>query len=375
MTTLLVTNDFPPTVGGIQSYLRDYVDELVKREGPESIIVLASVQEADAAREWDAEQSFAVIRWPRNIMLPTPGLAREMARIIRTHSIDTVWFGAAAPLAILGAQAKRAGAKRVVATTHGHEVGWAMIPVARQVLRRIGRSADVVTYISRFTIERLQAVFGDDVDYVALPSGVDTDFFAPASAHKRDETRRWLGVGDAPLVVCSSRLVPRKGQDVLIRALPEIRRYAPNARLVIVGEGPYEQRLRKLAASSLGVEFTGRVSRERLRDIVAAADVFAMPARTRWGGLDVEGLGIVYLEAQACGVAVVAGDSGGAPETVVPESGVVVNGRDVNEVARSIGQLLCDDHRTAMGTAGRKHVQREFSWGTLGERLRDVLAG
>ena len=174
---------------------------------------------------------------------------------------------------------------------------------------------------------------------------------------------------------CSSRLVPRKGQDVLIRALPEIRRYAPNARLVIVGEGPYEQRLRKLAASSPGVEFTGRVSRERLRDIVAAADVFAMPARTRWGGLDVEGLGIVYLEAQACGVAVVAGDSGGAPETVVPESGVVVSGRDVNEVARSIGQLLCGDHRTAMGTAGRKHVQREFSWGTLGERLRDVLAG
>ena len=113
MTTLLVTNDFPPTVGGIQSYLRDYVDELVKREGPESIVVLASVQEADAAREWDVEQSFAVIRWPRNIMLPTPGLAREMARIIRTHSIDTVWFGAAAPLAILGAQAKRAGAKRL----------------------------------------------------------------------------------------------------------------------------------------------------------------------------------------------------------------------------------------------------------------------
>ena len=371
MTTLLVTNDFPPTVGGIQSYLRDFVDEIVRRGGAGSIVVLASVQNAEVVRAWDAAQPYEVIRYPRKVMLPTPALKREMVRIIKERGIDTVWFGAAAPLAVMGKAAKQAGARRVVATTHGHEVGWAKLPVARRVLRQIGRHADVVTYISRYTIDRLRPVIGDGLEYVNLPSGVDTDFFAPATAAGRAATRKWLGVGDAPLVVCSSRLVARKGQDVLIGALPGIRRYASGAHLVIVGEGPYEARLRRLAAAVPGVAFTGRVPRETLRDIVAAADVFAMPARTRLGGLDVEGLGIVYLEAQACGVPVVAGQSGGAPETVTDGTGVVVDGRDTAAVASAIVRLLDDD----ISHAGRAHVQHEFSWDVLGDRLYGALTG
>lgn len=368
MTTLLVTNDFPPTVGGIQSYLRDFVDEVVLRGGADSIVVLASVQDTAAARMWDAAQPYEVIRYPRTVMLPTPALKREMARIIKQRDVDTVWFGAAAPLAVLGKAAKQAGASRVVATTHGHEVGWAMVPGARKVLRAIGRYSDVVTYISRFTVERLKPVFGDAPEYLHLPSGVDTDFFTPATRSERTATRERLGVGDAPLVVCSSRLVARKGQDALIGALPGIRRYAPGAHLVIVGEGPYEGRLKRLAAAVPGVVFTGRVAREELRDIVAAADVFAMPARTRFGGLDVEGLGIVYLEAQACGVPVVAGESGGAPETVAPGAGIVVDGRNVDAVASAIVRLLDDDTST-----GRAHVQQAFSWQVLGDRLYDEL--
>ena len=365
--TLLVTNDFPPTVGGIQSYLRDFAAELASRVGPKNLVVFASTQDTVAARAWDASVPYMVVRWPRRVMLPTPATAREMQRLIRAHGIETVWFGAAAPLALMGAAAKRAGATNVIATTHGHEVGWGMLPVARQALTAIGRSADTVTYISDYTRQRLTA-FGTRPRFVALPSGVDTEFFRPATSSQRAATREHLGVGDAPLVVCSSRLVARKGQDVLIRAWPEVRRQAKGARLVIVGSGPYEKKLRAMAGE--GVVFTGAVPGERLRDIVAAADVFAMPARTRLGGLDVEGLGIVYLEAQACGVPVVAGDSGGAPETVTAETGVVVNGRDTGAVARAISQLLLDDHRrTLMGRAGRTHVSEHFSWDVLGARL------
>lgn len=365
--TLLVTNDFPPTVGGIQSYLRDFAAELANRLGPDNLVVFASTQDADAAREWDATAPYTVVRWPRRVMLPTPATSREMQRLIREHGIGTVWFGAAAPLALMGAAAKRAGAAYVIATTHGHEVGWGMLPVARQVLTAIGRSADTVTYISEYTRQRLTAL-GTRPRFVALPSGVDTEFFRPATASQRAAAREFLGVGGAPLVVCSSRLVARKGQDVLIRGWPEVRRQAKGARLVIVGSGPYERKLKAMVGE--GVVFTGAVPGERLRDIVAAADVFAMPARTRLGGLDVEGLGIVYLEAQACGVPVVAGDSGGAPETVTAETGVVVDGRDTDAVAKAIAQLLLDDQRrTLMGRAGRAHVTEHFSWDVLGARL------
>lgn len=375
MRVLLVTNDFPPTVGGIQSYLRDFVDEFVARAGADQLVVFASTQDADAARRWDAETAYSVIRRPGRVMLPTPGTVREMQRIIRSEGIDTVWFGAAAPLAVMGAAAKKAGARRIVASTHGHEVGWSMLPGARQVLGRIGRAADTVTYISEYTLDRFHAAFGAGVNFAALPSGVDTRFFRPASPAERAATRASLGVGEEPLVVCASRLVRRKGQDTLIDALPAIHREFPTAHLVIVGTGPLDARLRAKAAG-LGdsVQFAGRVPRERLRDIVAAADVFAMPARTRGGGLDVEGLGIVYLEAQACGVPVVAGDSGGAPETVTAETGVVVNGRDTEEVAAAIGEMLRDPcRRTEMGERGRAHVESEFSWRVLGDRLYELL--
>lgn len=366
--TLLVTNDFPPTVGGIQSYLRDFAAELVRREGANALVVFASTQDAAAADAWDLSVPYTVVRWPHRVMLPTPSTVRELQRLVRVHGIDTVWFGAAAPLALMGRAAKRAGARRVIATTHGHEAGWAMLPLGRRILGAIGRSADTVTYISDYTLDRLRPAFGTHPQFVALPSGVDTEFYRPVAASERAAIRASLGVGSAPLVVCSSRLVARKGQDVLIRALPEVRRQAPGARLVIVGSGPYERRLKAMAGE--GVVFTGAVPRERLRDIVAAADVFAMPARTRLGGLDVEGLGIVYLEAQACGVPVIAGRSGGAPETVTAETGIVVDGRRADAAAEAISQLLIDDQRrTRLGSAGRAHVAEHFSWDVLGARL------
>ncbi|SDR86609.1 glycosyltransferase family 4 protein [Corynebacterium timonense] len=381
MPTLLVTNDFPPTVGGIQSYVRDYVAELVDRTGPDELVVFASTQDADAARAWDASCDYEVIRWPGTVMVPTPGVRAQMQRIIRERGINTVWFGAAAPLALLGPAAREAGASRVVATTHGHEVGWSMVPGARSALRRIGNTSDVVTYISRYTLSRFGRAIGPHPRFVALPSAVDTRFFRPLPAERVAAVRAELGVGEAPLVVCASRLVARKGQDQLIRALPGIRTRIDATRLVIVGSGPYERRLRRLAerlnpADRAALTFTGAVGSEKLRDIIASADVFAMPARTRGWGLDTEGLGIVYLEAQACGVPVVGGTSGGAPEAVGPDSGVVVDGRDTQALVREVAALLGDDARRAeMGEAGPGFVEKHFGRRELGDRLVRALHG
>lgn len=351
---LLVTNDFPPTVGGIQSYLRDFVDQL----DPKDVVVFASTQADPTAH--DEALPYTVVRWPHRVMLPTPATSKRMMELIQQHGIEVVWFGAAAPLGLMAAAARRAGARRVVASTHGHEVGWSMLPGARQCLRRIGNTVDVVTYISQYTLSRFRGAFGEHPEFVWLPSGVDTQVFSPLE-HPEGKT-----------IVCISRLVPRKGQDSLIAAMPQVLQRHPQARLVLVGSGPYERALRRRAGDN--VEFRGRVSAEQMRDELRKADIFAMPARTRGGGLDVEGLGIVYLEAQACGVPVVAGDSGGAPETVTSESAVVVNGRDVAAVAAVLVRLLDDAAlRRHMGQAGRRHVVNNWTWSIMGARLRDVL--
>lgn len=367
--TLLVTNDFPPTLGGIQSYLRDFAATL----DPADFVVFASTQDAEAAREYDAQLPYEVVRWPRRVMLPTPATTRAMADLVADRGVDTVWFGAAAPLALMSPAARKAGARRVIATTHGHEVGWSMLPGARQLLRRIGDSADTVTYISDYTLGRLRPAFGPRPDYVHLPSAVDTETFRPAGPAARARTRERHRLGEDPVIVCISRLVPRKGQDQLIRALPRLWERHPGTRLVLVGGGGYERRLRALAGD--GVLFTGPLPHTEMIDLLAAADVFAMPARTRGGGLDVEGLGIVYLEAQACAVPVVAGDSGGAPETVTGETGIVVDGRDLPGLIEALDRLLSDDAlRARMGAAGRAHVERNWTWEVMGARLRSLTS-
>ncbi|QMV84997.1 glycosyltransferase family 4 protein [Corynebacterium hindlerae] len=359
---LVVTNDFPPTVGGIQSYVRDFLATLP----PEEVVVFASTQDSPAAAAWDRQAPYRVIRWPHRIMLPTPGVAAEMRRLIRHEQIEVVWFAAAAPLAVLASAAKRAGATRVVASTHGHEVGWSMLPGARQVLRLIGSQCDAVTYISKYTLRRFRRAFGRHTNFVYLPSGVDAAAFrrpVPATLDPAELT-----------VTCISRLVPRKGQDSLLAVWSQLQAKHPTARLVIVGEGPYESKLQKQAEGLNNVCFTGRVSdAERLRWL-HASDIFAMPARTRGGGLDVEGLGIVYLEAQAAGIPVIAGDSGGAPETVTAESGIVVPGRDRQALENALDALLSDVQlRTRMGAAGRAHVLQHWTWEHKGADFAQVL--
>ncbi|OZE39244.1 alpha-(1-2)-phosphatidylinositol mannosyltransferase [Rhodococcus sp. 05-2254-5] len=371
--TLLVTNDFPPRPGGIQSYLHSFASQLPADE----LVVYAPRWRGDSHVKFDAKQPFEVIRHPTTLMLPTPLVARRAARIVKTRGCDSVWFGAAAPLAVMSSHLRKAGADRIVASTHGHEVGWSMVPGGRATLRTIGENTDVVTYVSKYTRSRFSSAFGASAALEHLPPGVDTERFVPDDA-ARTELRARYGLGDRPTVLCLSRLVPRKGQDFLIRALPEIRRAVDGAVLVIVGGGPYENTLRELVRST-GMEhhvvFTGTVPSAELAAHHTIADVFAMPSRTRGAGLDVEGLGIVYLEASACGVPVVAGMSGGAPEAVQHnKTGLVVDGTSVSSIADAIVTILSDRTlATQMGNAGRAWVDAEWRWDVLTEKLRSLI--
>ncbi|WP_067830108.1 glycosyltransferase family 4 protein [Nocardia inohanensis] len=371
--TLLVTNDFPPRPGGIQSY----VHSLAMQLPPDELVVYAPRWKGDSHWKFDADQPFQVVRHPTTLMLPTPLVARKARKLMRDEGCDRVWFGAAAPLALMSPYLRKYGAERIVAATHGHEVGWSMIPGARQALRVIGDHTDVVTYVSKYTRRRFSPAFGAQAALEYLPPAVDSEVFKPDPA-ARAELRQRYGLGDRPTILCLSRLMPRKGQDMLIMAMLDVRRRIDGAVLVIAGGGPYEQKLRGLA-EALGLQddvvFAGRVASKELAAHYTIADVFAMPSRTRGFGLDVEGLGIVYLEASAAGVPVVAGNSGGAPETVREgETGLVVNGRSTDSITEAIVQILSDrDAAARMGSAGRAWVQQQWRWDLMGERLRELL--
>lgn len=374
-TTLLVTNDFPPVVGGIQSYLEDYT----RRLPAEDLIVLCSTppEGPEAAAAYDATVAFEVVRMPTHVLLPTPDVRSRMQSIIRERGVETVWFGAAAPLGLLGRAARAAGASRVIATTHGHEVGWSMIPGARQLLERIFSGADVITYISEYTLGRLRPFMPAEARTLRLPSGIDVDRFHP-DADARARLRERYGLADAPTVVCVSRLVRRKGQDSLIEAWPRVVEQVPDARLVVVGWGPYAKRLAQLKRRSPvrdHIILTGKVPYEELPRHVAMSDLFAMPCRTRGGGLDVEGLGIVFLEASAAGLPVIAGTSGGAPETVTEGvTGLVVDGRDEDALVAALVRLLTSpEERARMGAAGRELMESEWTWPRLVESLVETI--
>ena len=371
---LIVTNDFPPRPGGIQSF----VHALAVRLPAGSVTVYAPAWEG--AAEFDAAQLFPVERHPTSLMLPVPSVAHRAARLLGRDARDTVLFGAAAPLGLLAPSLRRAGARRLVAITHGHEAGWAVLPGARGLLRRIGDSVDAVTYLGEYTRARLARALSPvaAARMTRLAPGVDSGAFHPGAGGAAVRDR--LGLAGRPVVVCVSRLVPRKGQDTLIRAWPQVRAAVPDAALLLVGGGPYAGQLRRLV-SGLGVAgsviFTGAVPWPELPSYYDAGDVFAMPCRTRRRGLDVEGLGIVYLEASATGLPVIGGDSGNAPDAIRDgETGYVVPGRSPAAVAGRLVHLLTDRAGArAMGEKGMAWVDQEWRWDLVARRLQDILAG
>ncbi len=370
--TLVVTNDFPPRHGGIETF----VEALCRGLDPARVVVYTSTK--PGWQEYDRTLPFPVVRDRAGVLLPTPRVARRAERLFRAYGCDSVLYGASAPLGLLGSRLRRAGAQRQVAITHGHEVWWAKAPVVRQALRRIGDGTDVMTYVSEWCRERIApALSPSAADRMQrLSPGVDVERFRPGVGEVLVRDRHGIAA-DAPLVVCVGRLVPRKGQDTLIRAMPQVLADQPDARLLLVGKGPYGDNLQRLAKST-GVQdsvvFTGAVPGDDLPAYYGAGDVFAMPCRARRGGLEVEAWGIVFLEAQACGVPVVVGDSGGAPESVRDgETGVIVDPEDPAATATALVEMLSDDaHRKSMGVAAREWAER-WTWASVVGRTGELL--
>ena len=373
--TLFITNDFGPRAGGIETFIIG----LIQRLPHASTIVYTSSQgdtrEYDAA--WLAEYGVQVIRDRAKILLPTPRVIRAVTKLIKLEGIETVAFGAAAPLAIMSSALRRAGVRRIVALTHGHEVWWSKVFPFTVAMRRIGTSTDALTYLGEFTRKAISAALtakaGDAM--VKIAPGIDTDHFAPVDATILRES---LGLTGKRVIVSVGRLVHRKGQDYLIEAMSAIVQEIPQAHLVLVGEGPYREHLVKLVQKySLDgyVTFIGRIQYAELPKYICLGDAFAMPSRSRFRGLEVEGLGIVYLEASACGLPVIAGASGGAPDAVIEGvTGVVVDGQDIAAIAVAAINLLNDPElATKMGIAGRDWIVEKWRWQIWAEKFEKLI--
>lgn len=368
MRTLWITNDLPPRAGGIEQF----VANLLARIEPDQTLVVGPAHPEAATH--DARVGHEVHRLSGSV-LPTPATRRIVRELAARHQPDVIVLGACWPLGEMAAALDRDVAP-VVAISHGLEAGLATVGLGRLV-GRATRGVTTLTTISDYTEGHL-VKHERSGGMVRVPPGVDVDVFHPG-VDGASMRATWGVPPGALLVGCISRLVDRKGQDTLLRVWPRVAAAHPDAWLVLAGVGPREARLRAMAASlrpDAHVVLPGRVPWEHLASAHAALDVFAMPCRTRLAGLDVEGLGIVYLEAQAVGVPVIAGRSGGAPEAVVDGvSGLVVDGANDDEVVEAVVALLDDPARRAsMGAAGRANVLAKWSWEVIAQRFRGVLA-
>lgn len=367
MHVFVVTNDFPPRMGGI-NYL---VDQIMRRFPAGEVTIFASTY--PGAQAFDAIYPHEVIRLPTTMMLPTPGVRRRLHAELRARKPDAVLFGAIWPLGHMGPGIKQKLGIPYAGFSHGLELTAARVP---GLLGRIGREAMFVTAGSIWTRRRLERAFNRVGDMPIVTSGIDVRQFTQNVSDRHVRERHALG--DAPVICCVSRLVRRKGQDMLIRTLPRVARAVRDVRLLIVGIGPHERALRRLAQHA-GVAdrvvFAGGARFDELPAYFRAGDVFAMPCRARWFGLDVEALGAVFLQASAVGRPIVVGRSGGAPEAVRDgETGVLVDPRSPDTIADALIALLTDpDRAAAMGAAGARWMQDEWTWDAQSARLRELL--
>jgi phosphatidyl-myo-inositol dimannoside synthase len=370
MRHLFVTNDFPPKIGGIQTMLW----ELWRRLDPDEVTVLTTPHEGD--RAWDAEAAFRVERTRERVLLPTPSLGRRIDALAREVEAGLILLDPALPVGLVG---RRLHAAPYAIVVHGAEVTVpGRLPGSRAALGAVLRGASLVVAAGGYPAAEAERAAGRSLPVVQVPPGVDVDRFVPLDDAAREAARARFGLpAHARLVVSVSRLVPRKGMDVLIRAAALLAPKHPDLVVAIGGDGRDRRRLERLVASTgAPVRLLGRVPHDDLPALYGCGDAFAMLCRNRWAGLEQEGFGIVFLEAAAAGVPQVAGDSGGAAEAVVDgETGFVVRDPgDPMAVADALARLLDDpDRARSMGVAGRERAVTGFSYDVLAARLADAI--
>jgi len=369
MKHLLVTNDFPPKIGGIQSLLWEWW----RRLPPDSFAVLTSPH-ADAA-EFDASQPYRIERTKEPVLLPHPWMVQRINSLAKDFGADFVVLDPALPLGLVGPSLK----VPYMVVLHGAEVTVpGRLPVSKQILGHVLRGAQHVIAAGGYPSREGDHAAGRELQTTVVPPGVDTQRFVPLTPDHRRHARAKFGFAeDDEIVLGISRLVPRKGFDTVIRAVAQLAPHRPRLKLVIASTGRDEDRLKKLATElSAPVTFLGRVPHDDLPALYGCADVFSMMCRNRWGGLEQEGFGIVFVEAAACGVPQIAGDSGGAAEAVEDEvTGFVM--KDPTDAAGLAARLvrILDHPETwqAMSVASRRRAESEFNYDVLAKRLGEVL--
>jgi phosphatidylinositol alpha-1,6-mannosyltransferase len=373
---LLITNDFGPRAGGIETFIIGLLERIPKGQTIVYTSNQGDTEEYDAY--WLREYGVKVIRDRMKVLLPTPRVNSAAKRILQSEKIERVWFGSAAPLAAMSPILRKAGAKNIVAMTQGHEVWWAKIYPFKWIIKFIAKNVDSLTYLTGYTGDAVAKALGIESKnkLVKILPGIDILHFIPSERDQSLATE--IGIHGRQTIVSVGRLVHRKGQDRLIEALPKILEKVPNAALLLVGTGPYKKEIEKLVLKhkmSSHVFFAGRIQHEDLPKYFALGDLFAMPARNRLGGLEVEGLGIVYLEASACGIPTIVGNSGGAPEALIEgKTGFLVDGNSVDEIADAAIRILTNPTlQKEMGSYGNRWVNDEWNWDIWSDRFNKIL--
>jgi phosphatidylinositol alpha-1,6-mannosyltransferase len=373
---ICITNDFGPRAGGIETLVIGLIERL-----PMGSVTVYTSQQGDTKaydQKWLDQFGVTVIRDKSKVLLPTPRVTRAIRQLISTQKIEVVFFGTAAPLAVMAQGLRKVGAKKIVSLTMGHEVWWAKLWPFKWAIRYIGNHVDHLTYLADFTRKEIARSLSEDAAsaMVKIAPGIDSAHFAPQSS--AIELRQSLGLANKKVIVSVGRLVHRKGQDLLITALPQILQHHSDAHVLLIGAGPHKKHLEDLVEKFSvqdAVTFVGRIQDADLPRYICVGDIFAMPSRTRLAGLEVEGLGIVYLEASACGLPVIAGKSGGAPDAVLEgETGITVDGRDPAAIASAVKYLFDDPMRAKeMGQRGREWIISDWRWDVWATKFTDLL--
>ena len=369
MRHLLVTNDYPPKVGGIQSYLWE-----IYRRLPQDKVVVYTTPHPDS-ESFDQQQTHKIIRSKQRVLLPTKQVANQIRSVAKDEDIDFIMYDPAVPIGMLGPKIRIPYG----VILHGAEVTIpGRVPIARALIANVLQNAKLVVTAGDYSTKEAIRAAKQDLPICVIPPGVDIDRFKPLDEQTRSTARgRFNFRDDDEVILTLSRLVPRKGMDVLISATSELAKTRPRVHLLIAGTGRDLRRLKALAQSTNApVTFLGYVPDDEVSELYGIADVFGMICRVRWGGLEQEGFGIVFLEAAACGVPQIAGRSGGADEAVLEgETGFVVDSpTDSTAVKQALEQLLVDSEtRKEMGRNSRARAEKEFSYDNLGIKYWEAL--
>jgi phosphatidyl-myo-inositol dimannoside synthase len=372
---VLVTQDFPPRRGGIQTWALEIAKRLAER--CDDFAVIAPSAPATAAD--DPALGFRVIRAGSSnslIVAAAPPLTRLALRDGFTHSLHAQWSTAPAALALRAVGKLR----HVTIAAHGRELllaPWQSVTWAQRgydsVRQRSLTACDRILGGSRFTAGLVRGLGVPDELVRITHYGTDPQRFRPVDA---SELRARHGLGTRPVLLTISRLVPRKAIDLVLRAFAEVRTRVPEVMYVIAGDGPDLERLRGLAARfGDAVRFVGPVTDAELPVWYSLSDVFVMPSRSE--PPDIEGFGIVFLEASACERPVVAARAGGIPDSVAEGvSGLLITPDDERELAARLVELLLDPaRRTELGRRGRERVLADFTWDRVAERTLAAIGG